>query len=361
MSVKIRVDSKTKKIYLDIIQNRKHKWENTGLTITGNKATDKEQMKLAETLRAIRESQIVSGEWNLLDPVNGKKGLLEYAKENIKGKRTHLYRACLYIEKYKDGNIKLIQITPKWIEDFQDWLLNETELKQTTASHYVSAIRYILKKAVRDKMIPNNPAEMVKGIPLLQGDKRPLTQDELQRLIDEPIGGVLGGEVKQAFLFLCFTGLRISDLKKLKWSQIVVHSNGEKWIEIRQQKTKKPECTPLSQNAWNIIKPKNAMPMPTAYVFPTLATTNTNCNSYLRPWGERCGISKKDGKSNVSWHTARHTFATQALQNGADIRTVSKLLGHTKLQTTLVYAEATDELKEKAVNALPDYGIELNA
>ncbi len=88
------------------------------------------------------------------------------------------------------------------------------------------------------------------------------------------------------------------------------------------------------------------------YVFPVLAATRVGTYQYLRAWRKRAGLDKP-----VGWHTARHTFATLALEGGADFFTVSKLLGHTKPATTAVYAKATDRLKREVVEGLPEIHI----
>ena len=83
------------------------------------------------------------------------------------------------------------------------------------------------------------------------------------------------------------------------------------------------------------------------YVFPLLSNTKSNTDQYLKKWGLLAGID------HVSWHTARHTMATLALEHGAELRTVSELLGHSGLSTTLRYAKATDPLKKAAIKSLP--------
>jgi site-specific recombinase XerD len=91
----------------------------------------------------------------------------------------------------------------------------------------------------------------------------------------------------------------------------------------------------------------------TELIFPSVGSTEYVTNKYLTHWAQKAGIHKK-----IGWHTARHTFAVLSLESGADIFTVSKLLGHTDVKTTQVYAKATDKMKREAVNALPQLDIE---
>ena len=101
---------------------------------------------------------------------------------------------------------------------------------------------------------------------------------------------------------------------------------------------------PLHRDALSLL---GGMETGGGHVFPLLAATKSNTDQYLRKWGLRAGID------HVSWHTARHTMATIALEHGAELRTVSGLLGHTNISTTLRYAMATDPLKVSAIGAIP--------
>ena len=103
--------------------------------------------------------------------------------------------------------------------------------------------------------------------------------------------------------------------------------------------------------AWGIIDDKQ-LHHHKEPVFSSLAKTKTNTNEYLKRWAEKAKIEK-----NIGWHTARHTFAVLSLESGAEIYTVSKLLGHKNVKTTQVYAKATDKMKREAVNALPEIKI----
>jgi integrase len=348
MGVKIRINKG--KFYLDIHVNGKRTWESLRLSVSTDKKQNKEIMRLAEICRSKREAQIMSGEWGLLDPVEGKRSLYGYMEElGKKRDKKDMVNKCLkYLKEYQGGNIAIGQVTEKWIEDFQTYLLRETGLSKTTASRYSSAIRFTLRKAARDRIIPRNPAEGVKAIPIPESDKVFLTSGEIQRLANTDMGGSLGTEIKRAFLFGCFTGLRISDLKSLTWGDII---REPLQIAKRQEKTDRKVFIPLHHTAWGIIN-DGALHNYQEIIFPELTKTRTNTNQYLTAWAERAGLDKR-----IGWHTARHTFAVLSLESGAEIYTVSKLLGHTNLKTTQVYAKATDKMKREAVNGLP--GIEI--
>jgi len=350
MSVVVR--EKRNKLYLDIYANGKRKWESLGLTLTTNKQQNKEIMRLAEICRSKKESQLLSGEWGLVDQIGGKQSLYSYLSDIGKGrkKNDHINRVLKYLEQFNNGNITLGQVTEKWLEDFQEYLLKESGLSKGTAGRYEAAVRYAMKKAVRDRLIAHNPTNGVRAIKIPESDKVYLTANEIQRLANTPMGGKLGETVKRAFLFACFTGLRISDIKSLTWGDI---DREKLQIKKRQEKTNTNVFIPLHKIAWEIIN-DGSIHNYKELIFPRLTQSKTDTNTnYIVPWAKKAGIEK-----NIGWHTARHTFAVLSLDAGAEIYTVSKLLGHTNLKTTQIYAKATDKMKREAVNGLPDIEIE---
>jgi integrase len=346
MSVNVR--EKRKKLYLDIYQGGKRTWEALHLTLTADKNQNKKIMSMAEICRSKKETQLLTGSWDIQDPVAGRKKLIAYLEECAKVRVNNDYiTGCIrYLKKYANGDtIQLSQITPQWIDGFQQFLLGGTKLSPTTAYDYSKAIRMALRKAVRENILIKNPAESVKGLPEPETDLIFLNVDEVQKLADTDLGGELGAEIKRAFIFACYTGLRISDLKSLKWGDIELNP-----LQIikRQKKTQRAVYVPLKETSWGIIndgKEHN----PGDKIFSLLANTKSQTNQYLIKWAEKAGIKKP-----VGWHTARRTFATMALENGADIYTVAKLLGHKKLKQATKYAQVTDKLRRNAVNALPE-------
>lgn len=337
------------KIYLDIYTGGKRWRESTGLSVCPDKFQNKEVMRLAEILRSKKELQVVSGANGLVDPVLSKQTLYNYMKTNGEKKdKKHKLNKCLpYLVKF-DPNIQLGAITPSWFENFQEWLQKETSLAPQTCENYCCGIRALMKIAVRDSIIVKDPCTSIKHIVVPEKLKDYLTVQEIEKLIKTPVGGELGLEVRKAFLFSLCTGLRISDLKALKWGDINVD---RMQIELRQGKTQRAVYIPLKAEAWKSIQ-DGTLHMPDTRVFPLLTASATNTNQYLNAWGKKAGVAKPMG-----WHIARHTFATLSLENGADLFTIQKLLGHTKIGTTQGYAKATDKKRREAIDALPDFGI----
>jgi len=348
MSVKIR--EKRGKLYLDIYTNGRRSWEALHLTLTGDKVQDRDAMHLAEICRAKRELQIVSGEWGILDPGSDKKTLYVFAKEMAdSGKYAIRISSVLqYLEKYQGGKtVPISRINKKWLEGFQDFLLKH--LSANTARNYILGIFQILNKAVQDNIILKNPGREVEIIKKEESERIFLNIEEMQKLANIEAKTDLEKDVKKAFIFACYTGLRVSDLITITWGNI---ERNPPQIVKNQKKTGVRVYIPLHKTARTIID-DSIMHEQSDLIFPWLDVIKNNRNLYLTRWADRANIGK-----SIGWHTARHTFAVKSLESGADIYTVSKLLGHTDITATQVYAKATDKMKREAVNALPEIIVE---
>jgi integrase len=334
-------------LYLDIYVRGKRKREKMiGLVLIGDKATDKETMRLAEIAKAKRAQQVFAGEWGLADPVVGKQNLVHYldilAKEATGKRKESMRSAMKHLKAYRAGMVPMAQITDQWIEGLQDYLLSV--LAPASAATYCAVIRAALRRAVKDKILSKDPVVQVKRIKVPGPNKVWLSVDELTRLAGTPLPEAVGEEVRRGFIFACYTGLRVSDLKSLVWGDIERQSGQ---LIKRQKKTHDTVYIPLHRAAWAIINDR-ALHDRKEPLFSHLAGRGNNRYDLLKLWAKRAGIDKQ-----IGWHTARHTFAVLSLEGGADIYTVSKLLGHIKLETTQVYAKATDQLKRTAINGLP--------
>jgi integrase len=251
MGVKIR--EKRGKLYLDIYMGGKRTWAALHLTLTNDKNQNKEIMRMAEICRSKKETQLLAGSWDIQDPIAGKKRFLTYLEElaTFRINNDYIIGCIRYLKNYSSGNtIQLSQITPHWIDGFQQYLLNGTGLSPMTAYDYSKAVRMALRKAVNDNILIKNPAAGVKGLQEPETDHIFLNTDEVQKLADTDIPGKLGEEIRRAFIFVCYTGLRISDIKSLKWGDIELNP-----LQIikRQKKTQRTVYVPLKETSWGII------------------------------------------------------------------------------------------------------------
>lgn len=246
-------------------------------------------------------------------------------------------------------NVRLSEIDKQFCLDMIDWFRNTYINKRTgttigarTADTYCQRFRTALNEAVREGLIDKNPwnrLETIEKIKKPESKREYLTIDEIRSMIatDCP-----NGLVKRAYLFSCFTGLRISDVRNLKWGDIY-HENGQAFVSVVMKKTTKPLYIPLSGQALKWM-PEKGESTSDDYVFGNLVNYG-NVNENLKKWAEAAGIRK-----HISYHTSRHSFATMMLTLGADLYTVSKLLGHSSVKHTQIYARIIDRKKDEAVN-----------
>jgi len=347
MSVKIR--TKNRRLYLDVYHNGIRKWEALKISLTEDKDTNREILKTAEICRAKRELQILTYNWGMSDPVGGNISLLSYMTKIMENAQKELYKkniycALVHLKAYSDGGkIQLKQITPLWVRRYYEYLEKERGLKPKTAKNYEGTVRAAIRKAVNENLIPADPTIGIKTAKVNEPYRIHLNIGEIQKLADTVSKHKYGELIKRAFLFACNTGLRISDLISLKWENICYEP-----LQIikRQFKTDVNVIIPLNKNAWRIINDGRIH----NHSEPVFDGLHKYYHYQFVKWiCKEAGIVKK-----VGWHTARRTFAVLSLESGADIYTVSKLLGHTDIKTTQVYAKATDKMKREAVNALPE-------
>lgn len=217
----------------------------------------------------------------------------------------------------------------------------EKKLAESTASLVFQMVCAVFSHAHKAGLIPRDPTEGISPTdkPRPRHSERAyLTIDELKSLIKTDCKYPI---VKQMYLFSCFTGLRFSDVMNLSWKQV-----GEDMISLVMIKTKEPIYIPLSENArkWMPARGTQRKDEKVFQGYPCLPTINR----MLHKWAEDAGVEK-----HVTFHTARHTFATMTLYYGADIYTVSSLLGHSSVQTTQIYAKIINKKREEAVNLIP--------
>lgn len=256
-------------------------------------------------------------------------------------------RVCKLFKAFaKSDTFAFSQINMKLIEDFKNFLLEaprdgnkKGDITQNTASNFFSTFKTVLKQAFVDGYLTIDLSAKTKRIRKLDTRRETLTLEEINLLVntecDKPI-------IKQGALFSLLTGLRHCDVKKLRWGEL--QKIGDKYrLNFTQQKTKGVEYMPISEQAYKLCgEPKQ----PEQFVFADLPDI-TKISPSLKKWIKAAGIHR-----NITFHCFRHTFATLQLTHGTDIYTVSKMLGHTDIKTTQIYAHIVDQKKEAAANAI---------
>ena len=232
------------------------------------------------------------------------------------------------------------------LEDYKNFLINAPQggskkgtITRNTASTYFSIFKAGLHQAFIDGYLTVDIAAKAKNIAYSDKQREYLTIDELNTLAATPCDRPI---MKRASLFSALTGMRHSDIQKLKWKEII--KDGEHYrILFTQQKTKGVQYMPISDQAYLLCGERGE---PDRLVFEGLQDPSW-INKPLERWIKAAGITK-----HITFHCFRHTYATLQLTNGTDIYTVSKMLGHTKVTTTQIYAKIVDEKKEQAADTI---------
>ena len=195
----------------------------------------------------------------------------------------------------------------------------------------------IIRICLSNGLLATNPFQNYKN-KIKKVDRVYLNDEEIKQIANKPLASERLAQVRDVFIFCCFTGLAYVDVKNLKRGDIVTGIDGEKWISIKRQKTNVPSRIPLLPIAATLLNQYqyNRMCLNTGLLLPV--SSNQKMNSYLKEIADFCGIDKP-----ITFHIARHTFATTVtLLNGIPIESVSKMLGHTNIQTTQHYAKILD-------------------
>ena len=235
-------------------------------------------------------------------------------------------------------------ITVPFCEGFREYLLKAKHLKnesmdlsQNSAAGYWSTFRGCLKIAYHEKMLKENVNDFLESISGTSSRREYLTLEEVRQLANTPCDVP---DLKNASLFSCLTGLRISDILALDWSNIVKAQDGGWCIRIRTEKTDTEATLPLTDEAYKLCGKRSTGP-----VFKNLKRYNTHAP--LKEWVEAAGITK-----HITFHCFRHTFATLQVNEGTDIYTVSHLLTHANVGTTQIYADIVDKSMRDAVERI---------
>lgn len=332
-----------KSLYLDIYDKGKRKRESLDMFLQPEvnstvKAENKRTLKLAEVARLGRLAELQDEK---LETAHRKKThtIVATFAEFLRGRNCCIYTTLLHhLQNYCKAGEKVTQINERWVENFV-FYLRSRGLIENTAWEYIRKMRVFWKYCTKQGLVEGNPFADVK-FNTRSAKREYLTIDELQQLINTPTKK----PVRNMFLFSCLTGLRYSDVKELRWEN-VEQSGGRTRIIYRQQKTGEQEYMDLNAQAVELMGERRDDDI---LIFGSWTKSTCTANSQLRHWTKRAGIRK-----NITFHCSRHTFATMLLTLNADIYTVSKLLGHTNITTTQVYAKIVDKKKQDAVDSIP--------
>lgn len=351
-------------LYLDIYRDGQRSYQFLKLYITAKPRTpieresNRETLELAEQIRTQTESDLNHQKHGQISPTTKKINLLDFFDNYYnKYNKKDIRMIGGAIERFKDFlninypalqyNIKGEQLTKDMIIEFVEYL--QSRSKGEGARGYFQRFKKIIANAEEKNIIYKNPC---KGVVCKVDDsaltKDILSMDEIQQLINTKYEEQ-NQDTRRAFIFCLYAGLRFCDVVTLKYSNI---DFSNRLLKFEQTKTKGKSSTswvniPLNDGLLSLIGEK---PEKDEFIFKL--PSHTMCLKSLDRWVKRAGIDK-----HITWHCARHSFAVNILNNGANIKTVASLLGHSGLKHTEKYTRAVDSLKEKAINSLPTFEI----
>lgn len=237
----------------------------------------------------------------------------------------------------------------KFVTEFEHFLLVHERMQTNSAHKYIVNLKRIMNVAVSLEWIPKNPFDNFR-CSYTNPEREILTQAELDVMLYKQIDMPRLSEVRDIFLFCCYTGFAYADVAKFERDALTIGMDGKYWLSTIRQKTGTRESVPLLSIPLEIINRFKDHSFCEKYNKLLPVNSNQKYNAYLKEIAVICGIKK-----TLTSHMARHTFATTVtLSNGVPLETVSKMLGHTKLSTTQIYAKVLDTKVSQDMQTLAD-------
>lgn len=351
-------------LYLDIYVNGARTYEFLKLYLVeersrADKDKNRETLRLAEAVRAQRVVDIQNGVFGFRRKSN--VGLLAYFKSQYELKRetlspnTSSVWLCAYkhLCKFSKTDIPLTDVDADWIKAFKTYLdtkavnirtakKTKVKLKQNTKLAYQTKLHACLRQAVEDRLLDRNPMDGVEYFKEEEAEHVYLTLDEIRRFAAQPCRPEWQAE-RDAFLFSCLTGIRKSDILRMRWGD-VKDENGYTRIIFRQKKTGRVEYLDITPHAVQFMGVRGD---DEERVFKDFIY-DADTAFHIQKIAEAAGINK-----HLTFHSGRHSMAILMLELDEDLYTVSKLLGHRNIRTTQIYARIVDQKKQSAVNKIP--------
>jgi site-specific recombinase XerD len=342
------------------------KWSVEGNRMKGTSAESKATNSYLDTLKAkvydyqqqlIWEDELVNAE-NMRNKILGIEkrsymiiGIFQQHNDEIKALIGKDYAAATHVRyetslkhtadflkwKYKVSDLDIRKIDHDFITSYEFYLKSVCNCCQNTTSKYIKNFGKIIRICLANGWIQKNPFINYKS-KMVEVERAFLSMEEIETMLNKVFVSDRLNQVKDIFLFSCFTGLAYADVKKLSRKNIAIGVDRERWIYINRTKTDTRSNIPILPIASYLLEKYEDHPQVVNQdkLLPLLS--NQKMNSYLKEIADACGINKE-----LTFHIARHTFATTVtLSNGVPIESVSKMLGHKNLKTTQHYAKILD-------------------
>lgn len=272
----------------------------------------------------------------------------EYAVGTLKRFRSSLVALEAFIQwKFKRSDVSLRDLTHQFITEFEFYLKSVRGIQHNTAMGSIKKLKKIVRQCVANDWLDKDPFMSYK-VKIRDTNRTYLTSEELNSIVTKKLSLERLAIARDIFVFSCYTGLAYSDVEKLTPSDIATGMDGEKWIFTTRTKTDTPTRVPLLPTAISILEryAKHVRVEIFGKALPVFS--NQKLNGYLKEIADMCDVKKE-----LTFHCARHTFATTVtLTNGVPIETVSKMLGHKNIRTTQIYAKIVDRKVSEDMMAL---------
>lgn len=338
-----------------------------------NRSLDRIYNKLYECFRQLHDSNLLLSAHAIKARYLGKDDsfkklseLLDYHTEHMKdvlkyGTMKNYYTTERYLykflkEQFKAEDIFLKQINYQFITDFEHFIRKYKPKRDRKAPtnngvmKHLERLKKLLNLAQKLEWVDKDPFAKFQ-LKFKKTERAFLGEDELKKLEDYQFDGITHQKTRDVFVFSCYTGLSWIDAKNLKPENIVVGIDGRKWIFTAREKTEQSVKIPILPKAMDIIEKYKNHCKCSGYILPVYSNQKTN--QYLKEIATKLEVNKK-----LTFHVARHTFATTVtLSKGIPIESVSKLLGHSKLSTTQVYARVLESKLSEDFKILYDQSL----
>lgn len=306
---------------------------------------NRSMMKKAELIKCRRTESVINEQFGFLDRAKGRESFLDYFEKQMQENEYgyNWQTAFGHFKNYCGGSCCFDDITVDYCQKFLAYLISEKcarngkRMMASSANNCLCKLKAVLRIAFDDGKLKENVATKLEKA---ENDSTPrefLTLQEVKRLDATPCKSEV---LRRAALFSVLTGLRISDIIRLKWDNIEPSADGGWMLHFRSKKTHKESFLPVSDEAVELCGERSE-----GQVFKDF--TQGVVSYHLKGWLKAAGITK-----HITFHCFRHTFATLQLAAGTDIYTISKLLTHSDVTTTQVYTDVVSSLKRDATNKI---------
>ena len=318
------------------------------------KKENKETELLAEQILSIRKAEFFQGKFDIKNTSKSKRRFLDFFIEKTEEKSDspknygNWTATFLHLKRCINPNLLFEEVDEDFVKMVRNYFDKDAKTKSNlplslnSKYSYLNKFKASLRAAFDEGYLSINYASKIKSFEQAESQREYLTYQELQALASTNCKYQV---LKNAFIFSCLTGLRWSDINTLTWSEVRDEDNGVSRVNFRQEKTDGVEYLYISNQARALLGERQH---PSERVFKGLKYGAVYNNEIVR-WCNRAGISK-----HITFHSARHTNAVLLLENGADIYTVSKRLGHREIRTTTIYAKIVDQKMKEAAYIIPE-------